>query len=88
MFLDQNPRVRTLVSLSVTNLHFSVSVSITLFIISNTLLTSHSSNLTMLGVAWLFYRPLLSLLLVSVGALPHLLPLVKLWLRDRARYRA
>ena len=46
MFLDQNPRVRTLVSLSVTNLHFSVSVSITLFIISNTLPTSHSSNLT------------------------------------------
>ena len=70
MFLDQNPAVRTLVSLSVTNIHFSVSVSLTLFIIS---------------VAWLLYRPLLSLLLVSVGALPHLVPLVKLWLRNRDR---
>jgi len=73
MFLDQNPSVRTLVSLSVTNLHFSVSISLTLFIIS---------------LAWLLYRPLLSLLLISVGVLPHIIPLIKLWLRSRESYRA
>ena len=40
------------------------------------------------GLAWLLYRPLLSLLLVSAGVSPHLIPLVKLWLRNRDRYRA
>ena len=44
MFLDQNPTVRTLVSLSVTNLHFSVSVSLTLLIISMT--ATHCSQFT------------------------------------------
>ena len=34
MLLDQYPTVRSFVTLSVTNLHFSVSITITLFIIS------------------------------------------------------
>ena len=33
IFMDQHPLVRRVVSLSITNLHFSVSITITLFII-------------------------------------------------------
>lgn len=72
MLLDQHPLVRRLVSLSPTNLHFSVSITITLLII---------------GVAWLVYRPLLALLLLLVAALPHAAPLLRLWWRGRDLYR-
>ena len=33
IFMDQHPLVRRVVSLSITNLHFSVSITVTLFII-------------------------------------------------------
>ena len=36
--MDQHPLVRRVVSLSITNLHFSVSITITLFIIGSNLL--------------------------------------------------
>jgi len=70
MFLDQHPLLRRIVSLSVTSLHFSVSISVTLFII---------------GIAWLFYRPLLAILLLIVGSIPHAVPMLQLWLRSRSR---
>jgi len=68
IFMDQHPLVRRVVSLSITNLHFSVSITVTLFII---------------GVAWVLYRPLLALLLVLFGALPHLVPLARVWVSSR-----
>lgn len=37
------------------------------------------------GIAWLLYRPLLSILLLSIGVGPHLIPLLKLWQRNRER---
>jgi len=71
MFLDQHPLLRKIVSLSVTSLHFSVSISVTLFII---------------GIAWLFYRPLLAILLLLVGSFPHAVPMLQLWIRSRQSF--
>ena len=55
--LDKFPDVRNVVSLGTTSLPFSVSISITLSVI---------------GISWSWYRPLVGLSLLAMGSLPFL----------------
>jgi len=70
MMMDQYPIMRKMVAMGVTSLHFSVSITLSLFII---------------GVGWVWYRPLLGLLLLVVGLLPHSVPVARVMWGDRTR---
>jgi len=67
IFLDQYPVIRRLFSVSLTSAPLSVSISLTLFII---------------GISWLLYRPLLALLLLCFGILPHAVSFLNVWSRN------
>eukprot|EP00092_Neocalanus_flemingeri_P003678 GFUD01003952.1.p1 GENE.GFUD01003952.1~~GFUD01003952.1.p1 ORF type:complete len:406 (+),score=125.46 GFUD01003952.1:100-1317(+) len=71
MMMDQYPIMRRMVALGVTSLHFSVSITLSLSII---------------GLGWLWYRPLLGLALLLTGLLPHSVPVVRIMWGDRGRW--
>lgn len=61
--LDLQPWLRRLLVLGVTSLHFSVSVTVTLAII---------------GMGWVWYRPLVGLALLTLAILPYVVPLTRM----------
>ena len=65
--LDLLPSVRSVVTLGLTSLPFSVSISLTL---------------TIIGVGWSVYRPIVGLALLVMGLLPYMAPLSTLILPD------
>jgi len=70
MMMDQYPLMRRMVAMGVTSLHFSVSITLTLFII---------------GVNWVWYRPLVGLALLVMGLLPHSVPVARVVWGDKTR---
>ena len=71
MTMDQYPIMRRMVALGMTSLHFSVSITLTLSII---------------GLGWLWYRPLVGLAILLMGLLPHTVPVVRVMWGDRGRW--
>ena len=65
--LDLLPSVRSIVTLGMTSLPFSVSISLTL---------------TIIGVGWSIYRPIVGLALLMMGLLPYVAPLSTLIIPD------
>lgn len=65
LVLDLYPTVRSIVTLGVTSLPFSVSITLTLSII---------------GLGWGWYRPIVGLALLVMGLLPYMVPVSRMFL--------
>jgi len=65
LVLDLYPTVRSVVTLGVTSLPFSVSITLTL---------------TIIGVGWGWYRPIVGLALLVMGLLPYMVPISRMFL--------
>jgi len=63
VILDLYPGIRTVVTLGMTSIPFSVSIS---------------QTLTIIGLGWTWYRPLVGLSLLVIALLPYMLPLSRL----------
>ena len=63
LVLDLYPSVRSVVTLGMTSLPFSVSISL---------------SLTIIGIGWSWYRPIVGLALLLMGLLPYMLPVSRM----------
>ena len=72
LVLDLYPGVRSVVTLGTTSIPFSVSISLTLSII---------------GLGWSWYRPVVGLALLIMGLLPYLLPASRILAQTQHQHR-
>jgi len=70
ILMDMFPSIRRVATIGMSSLHFSISITLTLSII---------------GLGWVWYRPLLGLCLLVVGVAPHCVSIG--WLAWRGRRR-
>jgi len=68
LLLDTYPFLRTVLTLGVTSINFSVSVSLTLLII---------------GLGWIWYRPFVGLAFLTLGLLPYIIPVSRIVVEQR-----